>query len=139
MRFAEFMEGNRPIVTMDFDHNLKFETGKPNISTIKQFKKLQEDYEMVIVTSRLETKNSIEEIKKFLEEYGLIAKRIIHTNKTDKLESIIQLESIMHFDDDENEIKRIKQFNEKNNTYIKTRYTFNESAWNEYLEILDKE
>jgi hypothetical protein len=134
LAFKDFFEGVRPVVTMDFDHNLKFEIGKPNLKTIEKYKELQNDYDVIIITTRIDSKKSREEIIDFLKTHGLLFKDIIHTNGELKLKEILKVGSRIHFDDDELEIEKIKKYNEENGTNIKTEYTFDEKAWKEYEE-----
>lgn len=137
--FLEYVNGKRQVVTMDFDHNLKFETGKPNEETIRKFKELQDDFDVYIVTTRNESQVSKREIVEFLNDNGLKVKEIIHTNGELKLKTIVDLNSEMHFDDDEKELEKIEQYNKNNEKNIKTIYTFNEKAWKEYLKQIDYE
>jgi len=136
MTFLEYANGKLPVITMDFDHNLKFETGDPNLDTLKQFKELQNDYDIYIVTTRKKTPESVKEVSDFVKEHSLRIKDVIFTNGQMKLNTILKLESIMHFDDDEDEIEEIEDYNKKNNTSIKTVYTFNKEKWNEYFKSI---
>lgn len=130
-----FLEGKRYVVTMDFDHNLKFETGKPNQKIVEEFKQLQNEFDVYIVTSRMKTLGSQKEIEQFSEQFGLKPKGIIHIGSKNKADVILQLGSVKHYDDDEKQLNAIKQMNEN----IELVNTFDESAWKEYVQMMDDE
>ena len=126
MKFKEYL--NESVITMDFDHNLKFEHGGSNMDTVKQYKKLQKDNTIYIVTTRDESAKSTKEIKDFLKKHHLTAKDILYTNGDDKKPTLDKLKSTWHFDDDHYELDRLK---------IKTTHTYNHKEFEKYMDMLD--
>jgi hypothetical protein len=90
------------VVTVDFDHTLKFETGTPNLATIDRVKALS-GAEVHIVTSRDESEGSRAEIDSFLAEHRIPHQGVHFTNGKDKAQTLLRLGSELHFDDDFNE------------------------------------
>lgn len=139
MEFKSFLKGQKPVVTMDFDHNLKFETGKPNKKIIKIFKELQKEYDVYIVTSRLDTLSNKREMEEFAREQGLKPKGILSSGGgKDKVSKVVELGAIAHYDDDDYELEKIEIYNKEHGTNIKTINTFNKDAWEEYVKSLDE-
>ena len=101
-RFAVAAAAGPSVVTVDFDHTLKFETGVPNLATINRVKGLS-GAEVHIVTSRDESEESREEISAFLAEHGIPHQGVHFTNGKDKAPTLARLGSELHFDDDFNE------------------------------------
>ena len=132
MNFLEYVEGKLPVVTMDFDHNLMFETGEPNMETVNQFKELQQDYDVYIVTTQIKSSEKLALINKFLSDNGLKAKDVFFTNGKLKTDIILSLGSTMHFDDDEEELEALTKVNPN----IKVIHTFNKEKWDEYFSSL---
>jgi len=132
MNFLEYVEGKLPVVTMDFDHNLMFETGEPNMETVNQFKELQQDYDVYIVTTQIKSSEKLALINKFLYDNGLKAKGVVFTNGKLKSDAVLTLGSTLHFDDDEEELEALKTANPN----IKVVNSFNKAKWDEYFSSL---
>lgn len=96
-------------ITFDFDGTLKGFRG-PNASIIQIFKSHQEQGLRVgIVTSRIKNPKNTE-ISDFCAENKIKPAFVIHTNSEDKWMVLKTLGSICHYDDDEWEIEKIKEF-----------------------------
>lgn len=108
------------LVTFDFDDTLTMPrwdeeeelwmTGlEPNKKTISAMKKFaSKGYEVKIVTSRHGTSDHKRAIATFARKYGLPVKDIIFTNGKWKADTLDKMGSILHYDDDKEEITRIK-------------------------------
>jgi hypothetical protein len=121
----------KKIVTIDFDHTLKFETGETNEPTIKQIKALSNCI-LFVVTSRMFSDESLTEIKLFLSEHEIEVEKIIHTNGNSKLEALISLKSELHFEDDIWAIEDLK----RDLPNIQIVNCFNLKKWQEYFQGL---
>ena len=124
--------GRKNVVTIDFDHTLKFETGKPNMKTVSMVKKLQSDpnNELFVVTSRKGTSAERREIDKFLKKHGIIVRDVVFTKGRDKVNTLMNMNSTLHFDDDSDELKQIKAKG------ISVIDTFNKREWDLYVDNL---
>ena len=108
------------LVTFDFDDTLTMPrwdeeeelwmTGlEPNKKTISALKKFaSKGYEVKIVTSRHGTSDHKRAIATFVRKYGLPIKDIIFTNGKWKADTLDKIGSILHYDDDKEEITRIQ-------------------------------
>lgn len=108
------------IVTFDFDDTLTlphydeeeelWTTGlEPNKKTISAMKKFaSKGYEVKIVTSRHGTGNHKKDVATFTKKHNLPVKDIIFTNGKYKADTLERLGSVLHYDDDTEEISRIK-------------------------------
>ena len=108
------------LVTFDFDDTLTMprwdeeeelwmggtEPNKKTISAMKKF--ASKGYEVKIVTSRHGTSDHKRAIATFVRKYGLPIKDIIFTNGKWKADTLDKMGSILHYDDDKEEITRIK-------------------------------
>ena len=108
------------LVTFDFDDTLTMprwdeeeelwmggtEPNKKTISAMKKF--ASKGYEVKIVTSRHGTSDHKRAIATFARKYGLPVKDIIFTNGKWKADTLDKIGSILHYDDDKEEITRIK-------------------------------
>ena len=108
------------LVTFDFDDTLTMprwdeeeelwmggtEPNKKTISAMKKF--ASKGYEVKIVTSRHGTSDHKRAIATFARKYGLPIKDIIFTNGKWKADTLDKIGSILHYDDDKEEITRIK-------------------------------
>jgi hydroxymethylpyrimidine pyrophosphatase-like HAD family hydrolase len=108
------------LVTFDFDDTLTMprwdeeeelwmggtEPNKKTISAMKKF--ASKGYEVKIVTSRHGTSDHKRAIATFVRKYGLPIKDIIFTNGKWKADTLDKIGSILHYDDDKEEITRIK-------------------------------
>ena len=108
------------LVTFDFDDTLTMprwdeeeelwmggtEPNKKTISAMKKF--ASKGYEVKIVTSRHGTSDHKRTIATFVRKYGLPIKDIIFTNGKWKADTLDKIGSILHYDDDKEEITRIK-------------------------------
>ncbi len=118
------------IVTFDFDLNLKFpisnkdmnypDVNKPVLNSF--YKHMEKGHTIYIVTSRLYSRFSLDEIRNFLKKYDLEVKDIIHTNGDLKANTLKKLGSQLHYDDDPEELKAAEAVG------IKTIYTYNQQA-----------
>ena len=108
------------IVTFDFDDTLTlphydeeeelWTTGlEPNKKTISAMKKFaSKGYEVKIVTSRHGTGNHKKDVATFTKKHNLPVKDIIFTNGKYKADTLERIGSALHYDDDTEEISRIK-------------------------------
>ena len=108
------------IVTFDFDDTLTlphydeeeelWTTGlEPNKKTISAMKKFaSKGYEVKIVTSRHGTGNHKKDVATFTKKHNLPVKDIIFTNGKYKADTLERIGSVLHYDDDTEELSRIK-------------------------------
>ncbi len=108
------------LVTFDFDDTLTMPrwdeeeelwmTGlEPNKKTISAMKKFaSKGYEVKIVTSRHGTGNHKKDVATFVKKHNLPVKDIIFTNGKYKADTLERINSVLHYDDDTEEISRIK-------------------------------
>ena len=108
------------IVTFDFDDTLTMPrwdeeeglwmTGlEPNKKTISAMKKFaSKGYEVKIVTSRHGMGNHKIDVAMFTKKHNLPVKEIIFTNGKYKADTLERIGSVLHYDDDTEEISRIK-------------------------------
>ena len=108
------------LATFDFDDTLTMpywsdEDGywtsgsDPNKKTISVMKKLHsKGFEIAIVTTRHNKGDHKRAVATFVKKHGLPVKRLIFTNGKWKADMLDKLGSILHYDDDKEEIKRIK-------------------------------
>lgn len=108
------------IVTFDFDDTLTLphydeeeelwtsglEPNKKTISALKKF--ASNGYEVKIVTSRHGTGNHKKDVATFTKKHNLPVKDIIFTNGKYKADTLERIGSVLHYDDDTEEISRIK-------------------------------
>jgi predicted transcriptional regulator len=126
MTFMEYMEGKLPVVTVDFDHTLKLEIGRPNTEMVDIYKELQKDHDMYIVSSRYNTDSSREEIENFLKTNELEVKDIFLVgNDENKVAKVVELEAIAHYDDEEEKV--INKLPQGVGHHI-----WDQDAWDEY-------
>jgi len=145
MAFLKYLKENltRLVVTFDFDHTLRYEYsdeieheqkqfqwGEPNINSVSMFRKLQDDNDVYIVTTRQGDNLNRTRIQEFCKEQGLRPKDIIFTNGNDKIDTLVNLGSNWHFEDDDKEINQIKSAG------IKVADMFNQQAWDKYLGLV---
>jgi hypothetical protein len=114
------------LITIDFDHTLKFEVGGPNMDTIDFINTLEGDIEFAIVTSRTESEESREEIFAFLKEFKIPFREVVFTNG-DKLQTLLAMKSDLHLDDDLFELQSCKKAG------IETRLCYNKEKWDEHF------
>ena len=108
------------LVTFDFDDTLtvpfKDKEGfwlsggyQPNFDTIKILQDTSAQGHVVsIVTSRPYTEGSEKKIKAFVEKYELPVDELVFTNGGWKADVLEEMASILHYDDDLEELERIK-------------------------------
>ena len=108
------------IVTFDFDDTLTLphydeeeelwtsglEPNKKTISALKKF--ASNGYEVKIVTSRHGTGKHKKDVAMFTKKHNLPVKGIIFTNGKYKADTLERIGSVLHYDDDTEEISRIK-------------------------------
>tara|TARA_B100000282_G_scaffold250154_1_gene194366 strand:+ start:509 stop:886 length:378 start_codon:yes stop_codon:yes gene_type:complete len=108
------------IVTFDFDDTLTLphydeeeelwiaglEPNKKTISALKKF--ASKGYEVKIVTSRHGTGKHKKDVATFAKKHNLPIKDIIFTNGKYKADTLERIGSVLHYDDDTEEISRIK-------------------------------
>lgn len=110
------------LVTFDFDDTLTTPTSDgnggftsggstPNKETLTKLKELSErGYEIAIVTSRIDTQTSKNRISTFIMEHELpISRGVIFTNGDWKAATLEELGSVLHYDDDPEELRRIEE------------------------------
>lgn len=146
MSFINYLKEDltKLVVTFDFDHTLRYEYsddieydkrryqwGEPNIDSVSMFRKLQAENDVYIVTTRQGSNLSRTQIKEFCKEQGLNPKDIIFTDGKDKVDTLVNMGSNWHFEDDDEEIKQIKAAG------IKVADMFNQQAWDKYLGQLE--
>ena len=82
---------------------------EPNKKTISAMKKFaSKGYEVKIVTSRHGTGNHKKDVATFTKKHNLPVKDIIFTNGKYKADTLERIGSVLHYDDDTEEISRIK-------------------------------
>ena len=108
------------IVTFDFDDTLTMPRWdeeeelwmggtEPNKKTISAMKKFASNgYEVKIVTSRHGTGEHKKTVATFVKKHNLPVKDIIFTNGKYKADTLERLKSVLHYDDDTEELSRIK-------------------------------
>ena len=98
------------VVTVDFDDTLKMtEAGNPNPIVINKINKLRNKVDKIyIVTSRRNSWDNRLEINEFIDENNLEIDGIHLTNFADKWYTLEKLGSDLHFDDDDEEWRTIK-------------------------------
>jgi len=120
-------------VSFDFDDTLKTALGNPNDEIVAKFQQhMENDDHIVIVTSRLDSAKSQKEIKTFLQQNGLTAEGIFHTNGEFKAPTLDELEIDVHYDDDEEELKQLS-------SHVQGVNAFTDQAkadWDEYMNQL---
>jgi hypothetical protein len=114
MLFSEFLKEG-VIITFDFDDTLKINAkdvfGKdfPRDEYIKQLKDyLNSGNNVYIVTSRDNTHENRQDIEDFLSSENLPKLDIHFTNGKLKKDTLLKLDSSLHFDDDIEELKALK-------------------------------
>jgi hypothetical protein len=111
----------RKLVTFDFDGTLTLPIkdnegywvsggSVPNEETIATMKEIDaRGHEVAIVTSRIRTGGSKERIAMFVMEHELPAERdVVFTNKEWKADFLEEMGSVLHFDDDKEELERFE-------------------------------
>ena len=108
------------LVTFDFDDTLTMPRWdeeeelwmggtEPNKKTISAMKKFASNgYEVKIVTSRHGTSEHKKMVANFAKKHNLPVKEIIFTNGKWKADTLERIGSVLHYDDDTEEISRIK-------------------------------
>ena len=103
-------EQERPptVATFDFDDTLQFTDTKTATPIVQAVKDLAAQGSTVyIVTSRQNTDDNQQEIEDFIRENDLPTSGVYFTNFADKIDTQMDLESEMHFDNDPQEIEVI--------------------------------
>jgi hypothetical protein len=124
------------IVTFDFDFTLKLFSkdtkNKPNNVILKKFLIHMNQNDIIhIVTSRISSKQNIKEIEEFLYFHRLKVSSINFTDHQLKVDTLKQLKSDLHYDDDTAEIDAC----ERNNIKFVDSFTREaERSYNEWLE-----
>ena len=110
----------KKLVTLDFDDTLTLpyydkeeelwtsglEPNKKTISALKKF--ASNGYEVKIVTSRHGTSKHKKDVATFAKKHNLPVKDIIFTNGKDKVNTLLRIGSVLHYDDDPHELSLIK-------------------------------
>ena len=109
------------LVTFDFDDTLtlpiKDEEGywlsgghQPNMETIEMVKEMDgRGHDIAIVTSRTRTPGSDQKIGAFIMEYELPVTQTVFTNGQWKADILEEMGSVLHYDDDLEELSRIEE------------------------------
>jgi acid phosphatase class B len=121
-------------VTFDFDHTLMFEVGGPNPEGVAKFREHAAAGDRVhVVTSRVTTlPQMVQEVHDFLKEHSLEAQSVKFTEGKDKLETLMEMGSELHFDDDDVEIEACQSAG------IEAVLMFNEAKWAEFMEVINR-
>ena len=98
------------VITVDFDHTLRFENGKPNTQTIEQLRDEHPNNRIIIVTARQWCIESAQQIMEFGLEHDLYIDNIIHTDLLPKGPFCKAVGSIRHFDDCQRELKSCQEY-----------------------------
>ena len=106
----------KPVVTFDFDWTLTiprvcdegfwWSSSTPNKPMLRQLNNMSKSFDVKIVTSRHTCKLS--EVLQFVEIHKLPVSDVIATDGEDKALTLKELNSVIHFDDDEVEVREIK-------------------------------
>ena len=108
------------LVTFDFDDTLtmpiKDAEGywlsggyQPNHETIATAKEMDDrGHDIAIVTSRTRTPGSDQKIGAFIMEYELPVTQTVFTNGQWKADTLKEMGSVLHYDDDKEELRRIE-------------------------------
>jgi hypothetical protein len=144
----EAEESSPQIITVDFDDTLRMsDSGTVNGPVVLELIKLRDEGARIyVVTSRrnsweqrLEVQEFMDDLKK--EPYGLTIDGIFLTNTRDKWYTLIERESDMHFDDDDDEFKAVKDNIEEfpeDKQNIKLMKVDEEGKFKEWKEDLDE-
>jgi len=118
------------IITCDFDHTLKFETGEANQQTLDLLSAF--DARVIIISTRRDTDINRQEIVDFLKENNILI-TAIHLVKDEhqKLAKAIEVGSSLHFDDSEEALQLF------DNNGILTVNCFDKEVWETHLKNLE--
>jgi len=107
----------KPVITFDFDWTLTkakvcdegfwWSSNTPNKPMLRHLNNMSKSFDVKIVTSRSSQK--LPEVLQFVENHKLPVSDVIATNGEDKALTLKELKSVIHFDDDEVEIKEIEK------------------------------
>ena len=119
------------IISFDFDSTLKTALGNPNEEFVGEFRKhMEKGDHIIIVTSRMDSSKSQKEIKSFLQQFGLEAKGIFHTNGNWKAPFLDELNVDIHYDDDEQELNHLS-------SHVNGINAFNAQAKSDFQEYMN--
>ena len=105
----------KKLITIDFDDTLCFDNdiNKPNQKLIDYiFKMHDKDYRFLIVTARNREYNNLyakTDIYDFLEKYNLPITKVVYTNGNLKGKTLKGLKSVLHIDNDLEQIDSCKE------------------------------
>lgn len=110
---------NESVVTVDFDNTLKMKDTKPaaNRSVINRVKRLANDGAEIHIVSRRKPEevyqkgyeDAVDEIRSFINDYGLPVKEIHLTSWQNKGKILDELGSDMHIDDSDKTWRELEQ------------------------------
>jgi len=116
------------MITCDFDHTLKFETGEVNQNTID----LLSGSQVIIISTRRKTDANLQEIVNFILQNNISVVGIhLVGDEHQKLAKAIEVGSTLHFDDSEEALQLF------DNNDILTVNCFNKEAWETHLKNLE--
>lgn len=96
-------------ISFDFDVTLRFPTGEPNTTILKILKEKMNRNNIIILTTRKETKDNYNQITEFLKSENIDPVPIHFTNGDWKWKWIKSLKILEHWDDDTVELNAIKE------------------------------
>ena len=105
----------KKLITIDFDDTLCFDNDidKPNQKLIDYiFRMKEKDYRFLIVTARNREYNNLyakTDIYDFLEKYNLPITKVVYTNGNLKGNTLKDLKSVLHIDNDLEQIDSCKK------------------------------
>ena len=116
------------MITCDFDHTLKFETGEVNQRTVD----LLSGSQVIIISTRRKTDANLQEIVNFILQNNISVVGIhLVGDEHRKLAKAIEVGSTLHFDDSEEALQLF------DNNGILTVNCFDKEAWETHLKNLE--
>jgi len=116
------------IVSFDFDHTLRFETGELNTTTMLDLHKhIDAGDEVWIISSRPAIKENRDFLEAFCKEHAPTVAGIRLTDGHLKIHTLNEIGSTKHFDDDPDELLHCHEWG------IMGVDCFNQAKWNEHL------
>ena len=118
------------IITCDFDHTLKFETGEVNQQTLDLLSAF--DAQVIIISTRKNTDVNLQEIVDFILQNNISVVGIhLVGDEHQKLAKAIEVGSTLHFDDSEEALQLF------DNNGILTVNCFDKEVWETHLKNLE--
>lgn len=118
------------IITCDFDHTLRFETGEVNQQTLDLLSAF--DAQIIIISTRRDTDINRQEIVDFLTEHNILTTAIhLVRDEHQKLAKAIEVNSTLHLEDSD---EAIKLFDKAGKFVVNC---FDKEAWKTHLKNLE--